>query len=120
MEMDWPQTKDPSIRKTAKNNKTVNEKALFSMALIPPSFHCMRNSGFFGFYIQLSFGTIQNLPKNLLAVPLEAFSGEFPFCLIGTTCTSSQACEQFFLKNPMLDARTAFRANERAKQRPRA
>jgi hypothetical protein len=43
----------------------------------------MRNSGFFGFYIQLSFGTIQNLPKNLLAVPLGAFSGDFPSCLIG-------------------------------------
>jgi hypothetical protein len=67
----------------------------------------------------MHFDTIQKLSKKLLIGPLGAFSGDFPYCLIGTFFPGSRACKQLFLKNPMVDARTAFRAKGRAKQRPR-
>jgi hypothetical protein len=77
MERVWPQAKVPSIRKKAKDNKMVNATVLFFMTLMPPSFHCKLNSGYFGFFSQLN-PTIQKLPEKPPIAPLEAFYGKFP------------------------------------------
>jgi len=118
MGMAWPQAKDPSIRKKAKDNRIVNGKVFFFIAFMPPFSTVCETAVSLVFYMQLNFDKIQKLPMNLLIVPLEAFSRQFLSRPIEASCPGSRALNKFFIMNSIPGARAYFCDDRRANQRP--